>query len=158
MSLSPFRLLLLVSAVALLVPAGLAGAQEVAQIDDARDEVELKADIRNAIERDIDVANTALVFNNASRRATVVHCTAYSANGEALGKKIARVPALGVRYIRASDLSGGADFVGSALCKARGSVVGSAVFLAPGSITNLDILRKKRKKTTWMRFPLVATY
>ena len=139
--LSPFRLLLLVSAV----------AQEVAQIDDARDKVELQADIRDAIERDIDVANRALVFNNASRRATTVHCTAFSANGEALGKRVARVPALGVRYIRASDLSGGADCIGSTFCKARGSVVGSAVFLAPGSITNLDILRK-------MRFPLVATY
>jgi hypothetical protein len=158
MSDSPFRILLFASTAALLMLADLAGAQEVAEVDEARDEIELQADVRDAIDRDTDVANTALVFNNASRVATTVHCTAYSANGKAIGRKIARIPALGVRYLRASDLSGGADFVGSALCKARGSVVPSAVFLAPGSITNLDILRKKRKKTTWMRFPLVATY
>ena len=36
--------------------------------------------------------------------------------------------------------------------------VGSAVFLAPGAITNLDVDTRRGKRTTRIRFPLVASY
>jgi len=149
---------LFLSAALLSLGSGRAAAQAVEEVDIGRLEVELRVDITDAIERDTDVANTALVFNNAGRVATTVYCTAFSGNGEILGRGKTRVPAKGVRYLRASDLSDGVDFVGSAVCKARGRVTATSVFLAPGAITALDVKQYRRKRTSRMRFPLVASY
>ena len=126
--------------------------------DEARDEAQLKLDMRNAIERDTDVANTALVFNNTSGEDSFVACTAYGANGRVLGRKTAFVPGRGVRYLRASDLSNGRDFVGSAVCAVRVRMAASAVFLAPGALTNLDVLQAGPWDDSQIRFPLIATY
>lgn len=149
---------LFLSAALLLLGSDMAAAQQVEAVDIGREEVQLRADITDAIERDADVANTALVFNNSGRRATVVHCTAFSGNGELLGSGQMRVPAKGVKYLRASDLAGGVDFVGSAFCKSRGRVTATSVFLAPGSITDLHVKQYRRKRTTRMMFPLIASY
>ncbi len=145
-------------ATTLLIGGGIVQAQPADLVDVSRDEVQLRADMADAIDRNVAVANTALVFNNASPRDTLVVCVAYDANGDVLGRKAAKVPARGVRYLRASDLSDGADFVGSAICRARGYVVSSAVFLAPGAITKLDVVTRKGKRSTRARFPLIATY
>ncbi len=155
---SPIFSTLLISAAALLLGSGMAAAQEVEAIDIGREEVQLRVDISDAIARDTDVANTALVFNNSGRVGTVVYCTAYAGNGDVLGRGKTRVPARGVRYLRASDLSDGVDFVGSAVCKARGRVTATAVFLAPGAITDIHVKQQKRGRSTRMRFPLIASY
>ncbi|HEB90495.1 MAG TPA: hypothetical protein ENI85_13065 [Deltaproteobacteria bacterium] len=155
-----FRSFLVASTTVLLITlAGAAQAQQVDEIaDTGRDDIQLQADMTDAIERNVVVANTALVFTNAGRHDTLVVCVGYDANGNVLGRRAAKVPSQGVRYLRASDFSGGADFVGSALCKARGHVIPSAVFLAPGAITHLDVRSTKGKRATRVRFPLIATY
>ena len=155
---SLFRSSLFAMTAIFLLASSAAEAQRAEAVDIARDETQLRADMIDAIERDTDVANTALVFNNASRHDTVVLCVGYDGDGNVLGRKAAKVPSQGVRYLRASDLSDGADFVGSALCKARGHIIPSAVFLAPGAITKLDVLPTKGKRSTRIRFPLIATY
>jgi hypothetical protein len=149
---------LLLCAAFLLFGPGLVSAQQLEEIELGREEVQLRVDISDAIERDTDVVNTALVFNNSGRVETVVHCTAYAGNGDVLGRGRTRVPARGVKYLRASDLSDGVDFVGSAVCKARGRVTATAVFLAPGAITDLNVKQNKRRRSTRMRFPLIASY
>lgn len=133
-------------------------AQELSEVDIGRLEIELRTDITDAVERDTDVVNTALVFHNSGIRDAAVRCVGYGANGEVLGRGMTRVPAKGVRYLRASDLSDGVDFVGSALCKANGNVVATAVFLAPGAITDLDVQQRPRRRRSHMRFPLIASY
>lgn len=158
MTLHPLLRSTLFVATALVWTAGSASAQTVTSRDDSRGETELRAEVREAIERDTDVANTALVFNNTSTEDTTVICTAHGANGEFLGRRMARVPARGLRYLRASDLSSGADFVGSAVCSSRARVAASAVFLAPGSITNLDVIQAGPWDSHNIRFPLIATY
>jgi hypothetical protein len=55
-------------------------------------------------------------------------------------------------------LSGGADFIGSAVCASRTRVAASAIFLAPGSLTNLDVIQAGPWDDTKIRFPLIATY
>jgi len=152
------RSTLFVSTALLLLASSSASAQTVDARDDSRSEADLRAEVRQAIERDTDVANTALVFNNTTHEAASVICRAYGANGELLGRRIARVPARGVRYLRASDLSSGADFVGSAVCASRSRVAATAVFLAPGSITNLDVIQAGPWDAHNIRFPLIATY
>ncbi|MFK7897151.1 MAG: hypothetical protein AB8G23_14995 [Myxococcota bacterium] len=138
--------------------AAQAPAQEVSEVDDARGAVELRAEVKEAVERDTDVANTALVFNNVTRSDSYVVCTAYDGDGKDLGTRRAYVPRRGVRYLRASDLSGGVDFVGSALCTSRHRMVASAVFLGPGAVTNLDVIQPGTYDATRIRFPLIATY
>jgi len=145
-------------ATGLLLITSPATAQSLASWDDSRDEAQLKLDVREAIERDTDVANTALVFNNTSSTEAIVRCAAYGANGRVLGRRRAVVPAKGLRYLRASDLSNGKDFVGSAVCTARNRLAASAVFLAPGAMTNLDVIQAGPWDSTSIRFPLVATY
>jgi hypothetical protein len=141
-----------------MVMASTTQAQEVDEFDLGRMEVELREDITDAIERDTDVANTALVFHNSGTRDVTVRCIAHAANGDVLGEGMTLVPAKGVRYLRASDLSDGVDFIGSARCKANGNVVGTAIFLAPGAITDLDVEQRHKKRRSMMRFPLIASY
>ena len=155
---SLIRPILILSTALLLLGSGIAAAQQIEEVDIGREEVQLRADITDAIERDTDVANTALVFNNSGRIATVVYCTAFAGNGDVLGRGKTRVPARGVKYLRASDLSDGVDFVGSAVCKARGRVTATSVFLAPGAITDLDVKQRRQNRSTRMRFPLIASY
>ena len=140
-----------------LAGAGLAQAQD-AEIDNARGAAELRAEVKDAVERDVDTANTALVFNNVTRSDSYVVCTAYDGNGNNLGTKRAYVPKRGVKYLRASDLSNGVDFVGSAVCTSRARMAASAVFLGPGTITNLDVIQPGTWDATRIRFPLIATY
>ena len=156
---SPIQSALLFSATAIvLLAGGLAHAQEVEEIDVARDDSELRVELRTAIDRDTDVANTALVFNNVTSSATHVHCVAWDGNGNRLSRKTARIPARGVKYLRASDLSDGVDFVGSAVCTSRSRIAASAVFLAPGAMTNLEVIQSDPWHATRIRFPLIASY
>ncbi len=124
-----------------------------------RDGLEYQADVRAAADRETDVADTALVFTNTGPEAVRVICRAIDGEGQAIGSRAgASVPAGGLRYIRASDLSDGEDFVGSAMCKASGAVLASGVFLAPGAVTDIPVHQREHRRHSRMRFPLVATY
>ena len=94
-----------------------------ASTDEARVErtaKDLQIDLRDAIRRDVDTADTALVFNAPGPNHAVVYCRGYDADGKMVGRTATKVPRFGLRYIRASDLANGLDFVGSAFCSARG--------------------------------------
>ncbi|MEM9175706.1 MAG: hypothetical protein AAGC67_10765, partial [Myxococcota bacterium] len=120
---------------------------------------ELRVDLREAMERDTDTVNTALVFNNASGDVVHVFCRAFDADGAYEGRRVVRIPARGVRYLRASDFSSGGDFIGSAVCSSRARVAASAVLLAPGALTNLDVIQADAwDEGNRVRFPLIATY
>jgi hypothetical protein len=152
-------LLLMTGALFLGAPAHARGVDLASDKDVSRDGGDLTVDVRVAVDRDTDVADTALVFTNTGDAAARVVCRAFDKNGQALGSRTgASVPARGLRYLRASDLSDGADFVGSAICAAGGPMLASGIFLAPGAMTDLDVHQRERRKHSRIRFPLVATY
>ena len=154
-----FRSIILAGAA--LLAASAAQAQEVSatEADQSRPESELRADMRDAMERDTDSVNTALVFNNPSADVVHVFCSAFDSNGRYEGRRTVRIPGRGVRYLRASDFSSGDDYIGSALCQSRARVAASAVLLAPGAITNLDVIQADAwDESNRVRFPLIATY
>lgn len=105
---------------------------------------------------DPDLADTALVFTNMSRRNAGVVCVGFNKNGEPVGRTATRIPPLGLRYILASDISDGVDFIGQVQCSPHGRVVGSVVFIGP-AVTDLPVRNGKLGKSR-IRFPLVAHY
>lgn len=133
-------------------------AADVAELD----EVEISREIDtlpNEIEpqpEDPDLADTALVFTNMSRRTAAVKCVAFNKNGRPVGRTRTIIPPLGLRYVLASDMSDGVDFVGQVQCSPHGPVVGSVVFIGP-AVTDLPV-RNGRLGESRIRFPLVAHY
>ena len=106
---------------------------------------------------DVDVIDTALIFNNPRRHKTLVACAGYDANGRVLGRAYTVVPANGVRFLRASDISNGRDFIGSAQCKARARVIPSSFVVGVGfSDAPAEIVNGWDNSS--MRFPIVASY
>ncbi len=118
-------------------------------IDQLPDELEPRPE-------DPDVADTALVFTNIYNRAARVRCVAFDKQGEAIGRTSTRIPPRGVRYVLASDMSDGEDFVGQVQCIPYGRIVGSAVFIGPG-LTDVPVRTGKIGKSR-IYFPLVAHY
>ncbi len=127
-------------------------------IDEGRTSVELEADLKQSVDRVTNVVNTALTFHNPGRGRAIVVCAAYDGNGNLLGTKAVHIPPRGLRYLRASDIAYGVDFVGTAECKSRSRVRGSAILLAPGALTNLDVRHSGRSWVTFISFPLVVSY
>jgi hypothetical protein len=105
---------------------------------------------------DPDVADTALIFTNLGRRTSWAMCVGFNKNGEAVGRTKTKIPPLGLRYVRASDISNGVDFVGQVQCKPVGKVVGSVVFVGP-ALTDLPVRNGTLGKSRIL-FPLVAHY
>lgn len=139
-----------------------APAYAVAQVSDTyeadareitRDATALRADLRVD---DRDLVDTALVFTNAGDARAIVLCRAFDADGERVGRIRLKVPAGGLRYALASDLSLGRDFVGRVQCSARSRVLASAVLLAPMAMTDLDV--HQHQGIGSILFPVVATY
>ena len=125
-------------------------AVEIArEVDTLPEEIEPKPD-------DPDFADTALVFTNMGRRTAWVKCVGFNKNGAPVGRTRTRIPPLGLRYVLASDISDGADFVGQVQCSPLGQVVGSVVFIGP-AVTDLPV-RNGRIGHSRIRFPLVAHY
>ena len=123
-----------------LLAGGAAHAQDDAlalpAVEIGRDVAALSDEIRPR-PKDIDVADTILVFTSSNRRVRVVRCVARDGQGQAVGRTLTRVPAHGQSYIRASDISNGQDFVGHVQCSTRGGrIMPTAVFLGP-EITDL---------------------
>ena len=129
---------------------------------DAIEEVEVAREIDtlpDAIEPqpdDPNLADTALVFTNMSRRTSWVKCVGFNKNGRPVGRTSTDIPPLGLRYVLASDISNGVDFVGQVQCKPMGRVVGSVVFIGP-DLTDLPV-RNGRIGKSRIRFPLAAYY
>ena len=133
-----------------------ASAQDVtAEVSVARDVDDLRDEIRIR-HPDIDVADTLLIFTNTQTVSLPVRCIAYNRAGNAIGRTRTDVPPNGARYIRASDLSNGLDFIGHAVCTSPGNFLPSAIFLGPG-IVNLKV-DVTHEGPTRLRFPVVATY
>ena len=125
-----------------LLWAPFAAAQEDASpagVEITRDAVELQDVLEPR--HDIDFTDSAVVFTNASHRTARVSCVGYNGNGRVVGRIWMKVPARGVRFALASDLSHDADFVGSAQCWTRSRVIGSAFLLRPGDVTDLPSRR-----------------
>lgn len=150
---SPFKCFALVMFAALTLPAA---AQEAlpGEVDVDRDAGLLLDEIDAAPDR--DGLDTALVFSNQLDREVRVGCRAFGRDGQLLGRAGTGLPARGLRYLRASDLAPGGDFVGSVECLAGGRVLAEALLLAPGGITNLEVLQRARARSTRIEFPLVA--
>ncbi len=145
-------------AAALVALAAPALAQEELAIDVDRSAAELADVLKRPVDPvDPDLVETALVFTTEGERGVVV-CAAHDSNGNLLGTLRVRVPANGLRYLRGRDFSGGADYVGSANCRFKGPVVGSAFLLGPG----FSDLPARQRKHDWRRgqiiFPVVASY
>ncbi|MEM7467567.1 MAG: hypothetical protein AAF387_11895 [Pseudomonadota bacterium] len=121
----------------------------------ARDAAELQGMLKRT--PDVDVVDTALVFNNPRQHKTLVACVGYNANGRVMGRAYTVVPANGLRFIRAADISNGRDYLGSAKCKARARVIPSSFIVgigfsdAPARVIN-------GWDNSVMRFPVVASY
>ncbi|HEC15191.1 MAG TPA: hypothetical protein ENI99_01245 [Sedimenticola sp.] len=127
----------------------------VAEIEIDRGPEELQAVLRPR--PDLDTTDTALVFNNALHKTAVVRCVAFGANGHALGRVRIKIPGNGLRFIRASDLANGLDFIGSARCSARGKIVPSA-FIVGRILTDTPAKAAFDWPVTRMRFPAIATF
>jgi hypothetical protein len=106
---------------------------------------------------DVDRVNTALIFTNVSQRKLRVGCVAYNQHGTPIDRGWIAVAPNGMRFVLASEVAGGRDFVGNVKCKSGGRVIGSAVLLAPG-LTDLPVEQHEHEGNTHLRFPVIAAY
>lgn len=83
--------------------------------------------------------NSALVFTGKGGAWTYVKCVGLNAGGHVVGKAWTRVRPNGVSILFASDLTNGADIIGSARCASRTRVTGSGFLLVPGGISPLPV-------------------
>ncbi|MCP5058376.1 MAG: hypothetical protein GY937_16860 [bacterium] len=159
--LRPTRLLLVLALV-----ASPSFAQSDTEIEIERTADELPAALVDPVDpADPDAVESALVFTSRGG-AAVVRCVARDGNGNRVGNPVViPVPAEGLRWSRASDLSNGADFVGSAGCTSLGSLVPSAFLVGPNGATDLRasqvrkrIGRRGRRFSHHFRFPVIASY
>lgn len=125
-------------------------------IEITRDAADLPHDLRPRPPEDADVTDTALVFTNETGSAARVRCVGFNKNGAGVGRAWVAIPARGLRYILASDLSHGRDFVGQVQCAAPVRVKGTAVLLGQ-DVTDLPAMQVKGSFGR-LRFPVVATY
>ena len=145
---------------ALLFLPSLASAQAVSAADGpmvARDADTLVDVMRPD---DPDVTDTVLIFTNLGNQGGRVLCRAFDKHGRNVGRAWLAVPKLGLRYAIASDISHDVDFVGSVQCFVAADVVGSAVLLAAGELSDLPVVNGDERAPTPRRiaFPVVATY
>lgn len=151
----------LLLALTLPTTAGAQDAETVPVIEVERLALELRDRIERPPEEDPDLADTALVFTNVMNRDALVRCRAFDGDGDVIGRARLRVPPRGVRWLLASDLSQGEDFIGSTHCFVTTRVRGTAVFIGPG-LTDLpagpnpDLVSELRGHR--LAFPLVAHY
>jgi len=106
---------------------------------------------------DPEHVNTVLVFTNAGRHLARVACVAFDQGGNVLDRAWLPVPANGMRFALASDITGGRDFVGNVKCVSGGRMIGSAVLVGPG-LTALPVKHAHPGGDTHIRFPVVAAY
>ncbi|MEE3329430.1 MAG: hypothetical protein VX246_01060 [Myxococcota bacterium] len=146
--------------VALSMPL-MASAQSywnVTEVEIDRDADTLR-DVIRPRPKDVDVADTVLVFTNTGTQPARVGCAAYDRSGMAIGRARLVVPGNGLKFMTASDLSDGRDFIGQVVCSTQEHVLPSGIFLGPETeIENLNVRVGEHDYRTRIRFPLVATY
>lgn len=126
----------LIAAVLMLAPVGAAWGDDVPEgVEVTRDAAELQEALHPP--QDIDLTDTALVFTNPSEKPGFVTCAGLNANGQKVGRIWLRVPANGLRFVFASDLSDDVDFIGSARCRAWPQMIGSGFLLRPGAVSDV---------------------
>ena len=147
----------LLATVALAAIAAPAIAQDARalDVDLSRDGIELREVLDRPV--DEDIMDTALVFTNTGRIATRVVCKAFDDEGAAVGRTALKVPGLGLRFVLASDVANGADFLGSVQCSTQGRVLGSAFLLGVGGVTDLPARQGDSEGALRVRFPVVVT-
>jgi len=139
-----------------LAAVAVAVADDVPVVEVDRDGDQLRDEIRPR-PIDTDRADTALVFTSRSQRMVEIRCISREHNGSIVGQAGTAVPPYGLRYIRASDFSGGRDYLGSAECKSDRRVASSAILFGE-EITRLDSKSRRRGRGMSHFFPVVATY
>lgn len=144
----------LAGALGLLLSASVT-AQEIDAVEVDRGAIDIRAVL--VPRPDVDSTDTALVFSNPGAEASVVVCAGSDANGVGVGRAKTEVPPGGVRLILASDLSDGADFVGSARCKSRTRLTPSAFVVGPG-LSDAPAQVVRRRDGPEYAFPIVATF
>lgn len=128
----------------------------VPEIDIDRDGDALRDEIRPR-PADTDIADTALVFTSHVAKVVDVKCVARDQSGSVVGRIRTRLPAHGLRYLRASDFSDGRDFVGHAKCKSNGHVTATGMLFG-AEITDLPSKSRRRGRGMQHEFALIATY
>ena len=141
---------------AFVVPTASAQDVNVAR-DIERDATSLKDRIETPPDPERDVADTAIVITNLGNHRGVALCAAFDYDGHPVGRARVRVPALGLRWLLASDISNDVDFIGSAHCFIRGHMLGTAIFLGPG-ITDLPVHQTNVAGAFRIVIPVVAHY
>ncbi len=136
------------------LPAQQTEAAELVEVE--RDGVQLHDQIRDH-RPDLDTVDTALVFTAVRSARSLVKCKGYDDNGQVVGAVRLRIPGRGLRYVLASDISRGRDFVGSVVCKTSGKILPSAVLLGHG-ITDLGVEQAEGDYSAIIRFPLVVSF
>ena len=132
----------LLLAVAGSILAGNVQAQETDAMEIDRTGTDLRSEVA-VRPNDRVTTDTAVVATNTSGRPARVMCAALDSNGNALGRAAMRVPAKGLRYLRASDLSNGRDYVGQVRCRTGNEgVQGSAFLLGPAGVSDLPVLQR----------------
>ncbi|MBW2243678.1 MAG: hypothetical protein JRH01_16970 [Deltaproteobacteria bacterium] len=106
------------------------------------------------------VYDTALVFTNTGSDDSRVICKAFDDDGHAVGRAATSVPALGLRYLLASDFSNGAAVLGHIQCGTHDPVIGSAFLLGGrAGITEVPVSQNpvdpRKHHATRIRFPVV---
>ncbi|MDP6377344.1 MAG: hypothetical protein QF515_18855 [Pseudomonadales bacterium] len=120
--------------------------------DALRDELSLRPDDR-------DITDTAVVATNTSSQPAVMICAAFDSNGHKLGAASMRVPAKGLRYVRASDLSNGIDYVGQVKCRTGNHGIHGSVFLmGPGGTTDMPVLQRGVNGSKHIVAPVTASF
>lgn len=152
--------IVIATVVALSVPL-MASAQSIWDIREV--EIDRDADtLRDVIRprpKDVDVADTVLVFSNSGPVQARVGCVAFDRSGAPIGRARLFVPGNGLKFMTASDLSNGRDFIGQVTCNTQEHVIPSAIFMGPEmEIENLNVRVAAHDYRTRIRFPLVATY
>ncbi len=153
---------------ALLLPAPVRGdglaaveAKDAPTIGDEGPEIERRAvELQQRLRDrrvDLDSVDTALVFNNTRWPWAIVKCAGYDDDGRFVGAARTRVPPNGLRFLLASDIAHGRDFVGSVICRASGRLLGSSLLIG-AELTDLRVVQRGRQTWTVFRFPLVASY
>ncbi len=108
---------------------------------------------------DRDTTDTAVIASNSGDKAALVVCNAANANGRVLGRAAMRVPAGGLRFLRASDIANGADYVGQVRCKSRSAhVTGSAILVAPSGFTSLRVRQRYVDGVLHIQAPVTASF
>ena len=131
-------------------------AQEPPEVEVDRPATEILDDLRPDADR--DSVDTAILFTNVRATNAVVRCSAYDHEGELIGRTITRVPPLGLRFVRGSDLSGGADFLGQARCSSAQGILVSAILAAPAGLSDLPVRNVDLDGTNSYRLPVVTSF